>query len=84
MMNAAAPMIGGINWPLVLAATSMAPALIPGKPIRFIRGIVKVPVVTVLAILDPFTMPVNPLASTAALAGPPRNRPSAEKASCVK
>ena len=50
MMKAAAPMIGGMIWPLVEAATSIAPALIAGRPVRFITGMVKVPVVTTLAI----------------------------------
>ena len=72
MMNAAAPMIGGMSWPLVEAATSIAPALIAGMPIFRITGIVKVPVVTTLAIDDPEIAPVMPDARIAALAGPPR------------
>ncbi len=72
MMKAAAPMIGGIIWPLVDAATSMAPALIAGSPVRIITGMVKVPVVTTLAIDEPDIMPVIPEARIAALAGPPR------------
>ena len=53
MRNAAAPITGGVNWPLVDEATSTAPAFSGVKPVRFIRGMVKVPVVTVLAMEDP-------------------------------
>ena len=70
MMNAAAPMIGGMIWPLVDAATSIAPALVAGIPIRRMTGMVKVPVVTTLAIDEPEIMPVMPEARIAALAGP--------------
>jgi hypothetical protein len=72
MRNAAAPITGGISWPLTELATSMAPAFSPDRPTRFIRGTVNVPVVTVLAMEDPDTTPVSPEATTAALAGPPR------------
>ena len=53
MMKAAAPMMGGMICPLVEAATSMAPALTAGIPILRITGMVKVPVVTTLAMDDP-------------------------------
>ena len=43
---------------------------------RFISGMVKVPVVTVLAIDEPEIMPVIIEDSTAALAGPPLSAPS--------
>ncbi|CSI60470.1 Uncharacterised protein [Vibrio cholerae] len=66
------------------AATSTAPALVPGKPTRFIKGMVKVPVVTTLAIEEPETNPERPDATTAALAGPPRMCPSIEKATLMK
>ena len=45
---------------------------------------VNVPVVATLAMDDPDTIPVRPDASTAALAGPPRKRPSMAKATCTK
>ena len=51
--KAAAPMTGGVNCPLVEDATSTAPAFSRENPIRFINGIVNVPVVTVLAMEDP-------------------------------
>jgi len=44
MMNAAAPMTGGMIWPPVEAAASTAPAKFGVYPKRFMRGIVKVPV----------------------------------------
>ena len=51
--NAAAPITGGVSWPLVDDATSTAPAFSAENPVRFINGMVKVPVVTVFAIDDP-------------------------------
>ena len=72
MMNAAAPIIGGISCPLVEAATSMAPALMAGMPILRMTGIVKVPVVTTLAMDEPEIVPVMAEARMEAFAGPPR------------
>ena len=51
--NAATPITGGVNWPLVDEATSTAPAFSAENPVRFISGMVKVPVVTTLAIDEP-------------------------------
>ena len=79
MMKAAAPMIGGMSWPLVEAATSMAPAFTAGMPMRRMTGMVKVPVVTTLAIDEPEIIPVMPDARIAALAGPPLKRPTIAK-----
>ena len=45
---------------------------------------VKGPVVTILAMLEPETSPVAPLDTTAALAGPPLYLPSKARASLVK
>ncbi len=45
---------------------------------------VKVPVVTTLAMLEPETIPVMPLERTAALAGPPLKRPSRLMARSMK
>ena len=70
--NAAAPIIGGINCPLVEAATSTAPAFSALKPTRFIKGMVNVPVITTFAMEEPEIMPFIPEETTAALAGPPR------------
>ena len=72
--------MGGVSCPLVEAATSMAPALWAGKPTRFIRGMVNVPVVTTLAMEEPETTPLRPDETTAALAGPPLRCPNRENA----
>ena len=79
--KAAAPITGGMIWPLTEEATSTAPAFSAEKPVRFIIGMVKVPVVTTLAMDEPEIRPVMPEATTAALAGPPRKWPSMLKAS---
>ncbi len=84
MRKAAAPMTGGMSCPLTDAATSMAPALVLGNPTRFMRGMVKVPVVTTLAMEEPEMTPLRPEATTAAFAGPPRMWPSREKATLMK
>ena len=77
-------MIGGVNCPFVEAATSTAPAFVPGKPTRFINGMVNVPVVTTLAIDEPEIIPLKPDATTAALAGPPRKCPNKAKDTLIK
>lgn len=59
-------------WPLTEEATSTAPAFSELKPTFFIMGMVKVPVVTTLAMDEPEMRPVRAEATTAALAGPPR------------
>ena len=51
--------------------TSIAPAFSFEKPVFFIIGIVKVPVVTVFAIEEPEIRPVIPEPKIAAFAGPP-------------
>ena len=66
MIKAAAPIIGGMSWPLVEAATSTAPAAWGLKPTFFINGIVMAPVVTVLAIEEPEMDPMAAEATTAA------------------
>jgi hypothetical protein len=53
-------MMGGAICPSVLAATSMAAAFVGEYPTFFIKGMVKVPVVTMLAMEDPDTSPVSP------------------------
>ncbi len=84
MMNAAAPMIGGMNWPPVDAVASVAPATCGLNPAFFMIGIVKDPEATVLATEDPEIMPCRPLAATAALAGPPVKRPATRNARSLK
>ena len=73
-------MTGGVRTPLTDEETSTAPAFALLKPTRFIRGMVKVPVVTTFAIDEPEISPVIADEITAALAGPPRIWPSKEKA----
>ncbi len=77
-------MIGGINCPLVDAATSTAPATWGWKPTFFIKGIVMAPVVTVLAMDDPEMEPIAHEATTAALAGPPLNLPMRAKERLIR
>ena len=78
--NAAAPMTGGMICPLTDDAVSTAPACSAEKPTRFMRGIVKVPVVTTLAMDEPEISPVIADETTAAFAGPPLRCPMSEKA----
>ena len=49
MMKAAAPMMGGMIWPMVDEEASTPAAKWLGYPVRFINGIVNEPVVTVLS-----------------------------------
>jgi len=84
MMNAAAPITGGMICPIVDAEASTPAAKCAGYPVRFIRGIVNDPVVTVLATELPEIMPKNVLETTAAFAGPPRAHPVRAKAMSVK
>ncbi len=87
MMNAAAPMMGGMIIPPVEAAASTAPANFGFNPMDFIKGMVNVPVVATLATADPLNDPVNALDNTATWAGPPRLLPAMARArslnSCV-
>ena len=84
MMNAPAPMIGGMSWPPVLAAASIAPAKKGLKPDRFMSGMVKVPVVTTLATALPDSDPMKALAAAAVLAGPPRVLPATRSARLMR
>ena len=56
-------MMGGMNMPPTEAAGSMAPATWGLKPARFIKGMVKAPVETVLAMALPETEPKKPEAN---------------------
>ena len=51
---------------------------------RFIRGMVKVPVVTTLETEEPLMLPMRPEATTEVRAGPPLRRPVRAKASWMK
>ena len=83
-MKAAAPMMGGIICPPVEAVASVAAAICGLKPAFFMIGMVKEPEATVLATEEPEIIPCSPEAATAALAGPPVNRPAARKARSLK
>src|SRR3546814_19643934 len=82
--KAAAPITGGMIWPFTEEATSTAPAFSAFRPTRFIIGIVKVPVVTTLAIEEPEMRPVEAKAATAALDGPPGRCASSSTAPRLK
>ena len=71
MTKAAAPITGGMICPPVEATASTAPAKAGLKPMRFISGIEKVPVVITLATAEPDTEPNRPEVTQATLAGPP-------------
>ncbi len=77
-------MTGGRNIPPIDAAGSMAPATCGLKPARFIKGMVKAPVETVLAIALPETDPKKADAMTATLAGPPVVRPARARGKSMK
>src|SRR3546814_16176947 len=73
-MKTPAPITGGMNCPPVEAIASMAPASCGRKPVRFMSGMVKEPVVTTLATEEPEIEPHSAEVRTAILAGPPRQR----------
>src|SRR3546814_7660279 len=75
-MKTPAPITGGMNCPPVEAIASMAPASCGRKPVRFMSGMVKEPVVTTLATEEPEIEPNSAEVRTAILAGPPRQRPA--------
>src|SRR5688500_8728992 len=83
MRNAAAPMTGGMIWPLIDEAASMAPALTPEYPVRFINGMVKMPPETTFDTDEPETTPFSAEDTTATLAGPPRRCPSSAVETCI-
>ncbi len=76
MMNAPAPMIGGINCPPVEADASTPAANLALNPFAFINGIVMTPVDAVLATAEPEIVPVNAEDITATNAAPPRSLPA--------
>src|SRR4030042_5349690 len=83
-MKPAAPMIGGMIWPMVEEEASTPAAKWLGYPVRFMSGMVKEPVVTVLATELPEIMPKKALDTTAALAGPPLVQPVSANDTSVK
>ena len=83
MINAAAPITGGMICPADDAELSTPPAKEALYPVSFISGIVKEPVVTTFASDDPEIVPRNPDATTAVFAGPPTYLPVSEKARSI-
>jgi hypothetical protein len=83
-MKAAAPIIGGVICPPEEEQASTAAENLGLYPILFIKGIVKAPVVATFATADPEIVPRNALATTDALAGPPRRCPVREIARSKK
>ena len=84
MINATAPIMGGMICPPVEAADSMAAATWGRYPIFFIIGIVKTPVEETLAMALPDMDPKKALPTTAALAGPPTDLLVTAKARFIK
>ena len=77
-------MIGGKNCPPTEADASTAPATCALKPVRFIKGMVNVPVVTVFAIALPATEPKKPDVTTETFAAPPIERPASDIGKLIK
>ena len=75
MMNATAPITGGISWLPMLAVASTPPANAGLGPKRFISGMVNCPVVTTLATPEPVMVPISAEENTETLAGPPTRWP---------
>ena len=69
-------MIGGMIWPPVEATASTPPAKGARKPVRFISGIVIVPVTMTLATALPEIVPNRLEEITATLPGPPALPPA--------
>ncbi len=81
--KAAAPITGGMIWPLMEDAVSTAPAFTALKPVRRIIGMVKIPPETTLEIEEPEMTPLSADETTATLAGPPRRCPSRASETCI-
>ena len=67
-MKAAAPITGGASCPPVEAVASMAPAIVALNPVRFISGMLTIPLTSTLATALPEIMPKRPEEITDALA----------------
>ncbi len=84
MINATAPMTGGMIWPPIDATASTPPAKAGRNPDRFISGIVNAPVVTTLATPEPLIVPMRADEITDTFAGPPRDAPTVPMAMSLK
>ena len=76
IMKAEMPITGGIICPPQEETASMAAAKRGRMPASFIIGIVKEPVTSTLATVPPVIVPKRLDATTATLAGAPRDSPS--------
>ena len=72
MTKAVAPITGGASTAPVEAQASTAPAVAGFMPVRFIAGMVIVPVVSTLEMTLPLIEPSSPDEKIATLAAPPR------------
>lgn len=84
MINADAPITGGMTVPPVDAAASIPPATAGRYPVRIIMGIVIFPVIATLADAEPEMLAVIKLAPTAAFAPPPARVPRKDRHIFVK
>jgi hypothetical protein len=83
-MKTPAPITGGMNCPPVEEMASIAPATQGRNPVRFIMGMVKLPVDTTLATEEPEIDPKRAEVTTAILAGPPLHLPVKAFPSSIK
>ena len=84
MMNAAAPITGGISCPPVEPTASIAAARVGEKPERDMSGMVMMPTAMTLLTAAPEIMPKSPEPTTAIFAAPPRKWPIADMARSAK
>ena len=84
MMNAVAPITGGMSWPPVEAQASTAAASRGGKPCFFMSGMVTMPVATMFDTTIPDTEPKRLDERIEILAEPPRKRPMRASATSLK
>ena len=83
MKKTAKPMTGGMIWPPLEAAASIAAASSPRIPTRFIIGMVMLPEMYTLPIVLPETVPTSALDVTAISGGPVRPVPKSARASPI-
>src|SRR5699024_11463305 len=83
IIKAVAPITRGRICPPTDADASTAPEKFLEYPVRRIKGIVKAPVVTTLAIAEPLIDPRSPLEMTDTLAGPPDVCPAIARAASL-
>ena len=79
MKKTAKPMTGGMIWPPLEAAASIAAASSPRMPTRFMSGIVMLPDIYTLPMVLPETVPTRALDMTAMSGGPVRPAPKSAR-----